>query len=300
MVSKNKEKEPYVNLEEVVEPRLIKKEDFDLEEIIPHELRAPKRAYEFVENVCRLNKLNPKGGIVDACRKLGFAHTSWYFYIKKYPDCRLLAEKAGLIKTEKPKESTVERILEIKEEELRVIEQLQVDETQFINDILNARRETLGTEFDGKQLQKKMRAEKIYTEAEKKEKKEKIISALGYGTPFATAVRSSGISVTTLNKWIEEEPEIMDELFAAEARWAVTYFKCLTKAAIEAGNRGKFTELLRGAERRFATQWGPVLPIDVSLKASDEREIAEITEKHNKEKMDLRDQLEAELEREND
>jgi hypothetical protein len=177
------------------------------------------------------------GNVVKACEEAGVKESTFYVWLRKYAEARELAKKYGLGIKGDPS--------------VRVI---------------NAKPPPLKDEESCWAI---FGCGKEWTPERKQEALKQIMEALKVGTPFLYAVRYAGISKAMLEDWILEEPQILDVLLQAEAGWAVTFFKCLTTGMIEASKQGKLVELVKAAERRFATQWGQVQAIDVTLKKED-------------------------------
>ena len=177
------------------------------------------------------------GNVVKACEKAGVKESTFYVWLRKYAEARELAKKFGLGIKGDPS--------------VRVI---------------NAKPPPIK---DEESCWAMFGCGKEWNPERKQEALKQIMEALKVGTPFLYAVRYAGINKAKLEDWILEEPQILDVLLQAEAGWAVTFFQCLTTGAIEASKQGKLVDLVKAAERRFATQWGQVQAIDVTLKKED-------------------------------
>jgi hypothetical protein len=195
---------------------------------------ATKKSLETVKKV--LKEYKKTGAIDRACEKAKISETTFYYHIKKYPECMELARACGLGLKGDP---TI-RVINAKPSAEKV------PESAFSIFDLPTRKE--------------------WTDVQKQDAVKKIMEALQNGVPFGYAVRYSGTNKKLLTEWVTAEPGLLDVLLQAEAKWAVTFFKCLTKAAVVAAEKGKFLEIVQGAERRFASQWGQVQSIDINLK----------------------------------
>jgi len=85
---------------------------------------------------------------------------------------------------------------------------------------------------------------------------EKICAYLREGVPAKIAVGAVGLSWKDFCKFAGREKEIRKMVGEAQAEWSQTYMKILMKASLEAAKKGKFKELVAGAERRFPNEWG--------------------------------------------
>ena len=198
---------------------------------------ASKKAIDLCKAVC---KEHLKGGkIEDVCKRIGVAHTTFYYYVNKYVECREIAQKNGL--------------------------GLKGDQTVRVINAAPPKPKDDDSAFSIFDLPTR----KAWTSEEKQAAIKKTMDALKVGVPFGFAVRYAGIDKKRLTQWVTEEPGLLDVLLQAEAEWSVTFFRCLTKAAVVAADKGKFLEIVQGAERRFASQWGQVQAIDLTLKKED-------------------------------
>jgi hypothetical protein len=118
----------------------------------------------------------------------------------------------------------------------------------------------------------------VWTAEQKQIAIKKIMEALKVGVPFLIGVRFAGIGKRTLNEWIEAEPDLLNVLLQAEAEWAVYFFKCLSKGAQVAAEKGKFSELVTGAERRFPAQWAQIQAIDLTMRKEETHESTKQTD----------------------
>jgi len=199
---------------------------------------ASKKAIEYVKKVCK-NFQDLGGKITEACKRCDSSATTFYYYVRKYPECREIAHKYGL--------------------------GLKGDQTvQVINAAPPKPKddESAFSIFD-------LPTRKAWTTEEKQNAIRKTMEALKVGVPFGFAVRYAGIDKKRLTEWVTAEPGLLDVLLQAEAEWSVTFFRCLTKAAVVAADKGKFLEIVQGAERRFASQWGQVQAVDLTVKRED-------------------------------
>lgn len=198
---------------------------------------ASKKAIDLCKRVCKEHKNG--GGIEEVCKRVGVAHTTFYYYVRKYRECRDIAQSYGLGVIGDPT--------------VRVVNaappKMPDDEAAF-------------SVFD-------LPTRKAWSTEEKQAAIKKTMEALKVGVPFNFAVRYAGVDKKRLTEWVTTEPGLLDVLLQAEAEWSVTFFRCLTKAAVVAAEKGKFLEIVQGAERRFASQWGQVQAIDVTLKKED-------------------------------
>jgi hypothetical protein len=199
---------------------------------------ATKEIKEKVLEVCRDYKKHG-GKIGEALKRCGVAYSTFFFHIKRYPECREIAHKYGL----GLKGDQTAQVVNSKPAPLKS------DESAFSIFDLPTRKE--------------------WTTEQRQDAIRKAMEALEVGVPFAYAVRYSGMTQKLLTEWIVEEPGLLDVLLRAESKWTVTFFKCLTKAAVVAAEKGRFLEIVQGAERRFASQWGKVQAIDLTLKKED-------------------------------
>jgi predicted Zn-ribbon and HTH transcriptional regulator len=199
---------------------------------------APKEIREKVLEICRDYKKNG-GRIPEACKRCGMSDRTFFYQIRRFPECREIAQKYGI----GLKGDQTVQVVNAKPAALKN------DESAFSIFDLPTRKE-----WNAEQKQDAIR---------------KAMEALEVGVPFAYAVRYSGMTQKLLTDWITEEPGLLDVLLRAESKWTVTFFKCLTKAAIVASEKGRFLEIVQGAERRFASQWGKVQAIDLTLKQAD-------------------------------
>lgn len=199
---------------------------------------APKEVKDKVLEICRDYKKNG-GRIPEACKRCGMSDRTFFYQIRRFPECREIAQKYGI----GLKGDQTVQVVNAKPAALKN------DESAFSIFDLPTRKE-----WNAEQKQDAIR---------------KAMEALEVGVPFAYAVRYSGMTQKLLTDWITEEPGLLDVLLRAESKWTVTFFKCLTKAAIVASEKGRFLEIVQGAERRFASQWGKVQAIDLTLKQDD-------------------------------
>lgn len=195
-----------------------------------------------VLEVCKSYK-EQGGRIADACKRCGIAYSTFAMHVKKYPECREIAHSYGV--------------------------GLKGDKSTFVFNVKpkmpKIEEKKTFTIFD-------LPTRKEWTPEQKQEAIKKAVEALELGVPIAYAVRYAGMNQDLLTEWAKEEPGLIDVLLQAEAKWAVTFFKCLTSAAIEAAKNGRFAEIVHGAERRFACQWGRVQAIDLTLRKQDDSE----------------------------
>jgi hypothetical protein len=199
---------------------------------------ASKEAKELVLKVAMDFSKNG-GKVADACKRCGCSTTTFYYHVKRYPECREIAQKYGLgIKGD------------------HTIQVVNAKPTLPKDD------ESAFSIFD-------LPTRKAWTTEEKQNAIRKTMEALKVGVPFGFAVRYAGIDKKRLTEWVTDEPGLLDVLLQAEAEWSVTFFRCLTKAAVVAADKGKFLEIVQGAERRFASQWGQVQAVDLTVKRED-------------------------------
>lgn len=222
---------------------------------------ATKKSIETVKKV--LKEYKKSGSIERACEDSGVGESTFYYHIRKYPECMEMARECGLGIKGDP---TI-RVINAKQQAPKV------PDSAF-------------SVFD-------LPTRKEWTDEQKQDAIKKIMEALQAGVPFGYAVRYSGINPKLLTSWVTDEPGLLDLLLQAEAKWAVTFFKCLTKAAVVAAEKGKFLEIVQGAERRFASQWGQVQSIDISLKDAKGQEAHVLLDKQT---MDSQFEKEQEME----
>lgn len=81
---------------------------------------------------------------------------------------------------------------------------------------------------------------------------------LRIGTPLVFAVAEAGLEFQDFKLLLVEEKETRIKILKAEGAFAKFWFQCQSKCAIEASKRGKLGDFIKGSERRFFQQWGPV------------------------------------------
>lgn len=199
---------------------------------------ASKETLEKVRRVCKIYETSPNQGVRDACKQVGISSTYFYKICSKYANCKELANKVGL---------NIAGDMEIRPAKIK------------------APKVPKGSDFSIFDLP----ARKLWDQDQKNAAITKCLDSLKQGVPFAYAVRFAGVTPALLKEWVREEDGLLDVFAEAEAVWVHQFFSCLTQAAQEAAKRGKFGELVMGAERRFPSDWGKVDTIDITTK--DER-----------------------------
>jgi len=180
-----------------------------------------------------------EGHVGKACDKAGMKQPTFFLWMRKYSEAKELAKKVGLGIKGDPNV----RVINAKPPAAKD------DESAF-------------SIFD-------LPTRKAWDTEEKQNAIRKTMEALKVGVPFGFAVRYAGIDKKRLTEWVTAEAGLLDVLLQAEAEWSVTFFRCLTKAAVVAADKGKFLEIVQGAERRFASQWGQVQAVDLTVKRED-------------------------------
>jgi hypothetical protein len=210
--------------------------------------RHLSRAMGYVRTVCKAYEKCRQ--IELACHKTRKNSNTFYSYLRKYEECRRLAATYGLGLGTKlaPKEVLKDKIAK------PGIQKPEAD-----------------PDYD-------LPRKKVWTPKAKEKAIETIMEVLKIGVPFPHAVRYAGAKGEVLQEWFDEDPELIDRMQQAESAWAVYFFKCLSTAAKVAAEKGKFAELVEGAERRFAQQWAKVQAIDLTIK----NETAETNYNENK------------------
>jgi hypothetical protein len=200
--------------------------------------RALARAMGYVREVCKSYKKHKQ--IEIACHKIKKNSHMFYFYLRRHDECREYAARFGLGIVVRPNPTeTLTKELPLTPPEPPKKENRTFDLP---------------------------RSKKIWTPEARVKAIDAILETLRIGVPFIHAVRYSGASEAVLRQWFEEDPELIDRMQQAESAWAVYFFKCLSTAAKVAADKGKFAELVDGAERRFAQQWAKVQAIDLTIK----------------------------------
>lgn len=198
--------------------------------------RSLSRALSYVRDVCKAYKKCRQ--IEEACKKCKKNSNMFYYYLRKHDECRDYAKHFGLgiVVKPDPVEPLRRELPEIAKEQPPVPAKARV------------------------------RPAKVWTAAQKKRAIESMTEVLKIGAPFDHAVRYSGASMRAVKEWMDADNEIREQLLQAESSWAVYFFKCLSTAAKVAAEKGKFAELVDGAERRFAQHWAKVQAIDLTIK----------------------------------
>lgn len=200
--------------------------------------RTVSKALGYVRTVCKAYEKCRQ--IELACEKTRKNSNTFYSYLRKYDECRAYAAKFGLGLGNKliPPEPLKEKIPKPG---------------------IQNQAEKVEPEYD-------LPRKKVWTPKAKEKAIETILEVLKIGVPFPHAVRYAGAKGEVLQEWFDEDPELIDRMQQAESAWAVYFFKCLSTAAKVAAEKGKFAELVEGAERRFAQQWAKVQAIDLTIK----------------------------------
>lgn len=95
---------------------------------------------------------------------------------------------------------------------------------------------------------------------------DKICEFLREGVPAKVAVGAAGLSWKDFCRLASREKEIRKRIGLAQAEWSRTYMRILMDGALEAAKKGKFKDLVAGAERRFPDEWGEINREDYALK----------------------------------
>ena len=204
-----------------------------------NDIIRPMRADMLEKFKAVIKAYKEEGNVAKACAKADVKEPTFYLWMRKYSEAKELAKKVGLGIKGDPSV----RVINAKPPSAKE------DDSAF-------------TIFD-------LPTRKEWNTEQRQAAIKKTMDALKVGVPFGFAVRYAGIDKKRLTQWVTEEPGLLDVLLQAEAEWSVTFFRCLTKAAVVAADKGKFLEIVQGAERRFASQWGQVQAIDLTLKKED-------------------------------
>lgn len=235
------------------------------------EARLLSRAMGYVRSVCEAYKKCRQ--IELACERTRKSSCTFYLYLRKYEDCRLYAAKFGL---GLGKKLAHEEVLK---------EKIPVPGIQ---------KPEAAPDYD-------LPRKKVWSPKAKEKAIETIMEVLKIGVPFPHAVRYAGAKGEVLQEWFDEDPELIDRMQQAESAWAVYFFKCLSTAAKVAAEKGKFAELVEGAERRFAQQWAKVQAIDLTIKnETEEKNYSETKPAAKSELESLADVIDAQFSKEDE
>jgi len=200
---------------------------------------ASKATYDKCYKICEMYGKG-KAGIEECCKTNGWSTTMFYRCVREYGNCKTVANSVGI---------GLRNDAEIRPAKLQAPK---------------AKKDAY-TIFD-------LPCRKDWTDELKQEAIRETIDGLKIGMPFAHAVCYSGANMQLLKEWVKEEPGILDAFKKAESQWTRFFFKCLTRAADVASQKGKFGEIIMGAERKYHDDWGKIQSIDIITKTEHEQE----------------------------
>lgn len=207
---------------------------------------ATKDSYEKVKKVCNLHQ-KEKLTVKDACAKIGWSEPMFYKCIRKYGDCKKLANNCGIglkfdVETRPAKITAPE---------------IPPDKSFTIFDLLKLK--------------------KHWTTQEKLEAIQVMLEKLSKGIPLAYSCALAGIDKQRLEEWCRECPELIERIRHGDAPFIEQMMGWLTEAGVVASKQGKFGEILKGVEQRLPEKWGALDRIDVVTRRDNEENVLSLS-----------------------